>query len=51
MTQLAWDNIGTRLFETGIDRAVLYLMDNNGAYPLGVPWSVLCHIQMNMPLE
>jgi len=41
MTQLVWSDTGKRFFETGIDRAVLYLMDSNGRYPLGVPWNGL----------
>jgi len=44
MTKLIWDDIGKRLFETGIDKAVLYLMDSNGVYPLGVPWNGLTSI-------
>lgn len=34
MTKLLWDQSGTRLFETGIDRGVLYLEDFSG-----VSWS------------
>lgn len=41
MTQLVWDDTGKRLFETGVDRCVLYVMDNNGAYPLGMAWNGL----------
>lgn len=41
MTKLVWDDTGKRFFETGIDHAVLYVMDTNGAYPLGVPWNGL----------
>ena len=44
MTRLIWDDTGKRLFETGIDKAVLYLMDANGSYPLGVPWNGLTSI-------
>lgn len=33
MTTLAWDGIGQRFFETGLDRGVLYLSDGSG-----VPW-------------
>jgi hypothetical protein len=39
MTRLVWDDTGKRFFETGIDKAVLYVMDSGGAYPLGVPWN------------
>jgi hypothetical protein len=41
MTKLIWDDTGKKFFETGIDRAVLYPMDENGAYPLGIPWNGL----------
>lgn len=41
MTLLVWDDTGKRFYETGIDKGVLYVMDQNGAYPLGVPWNGL----------
>ena len=41
MTRLVWDDTGKRYFETGVDRGVLFVMDANGAYPLGVPWNGL----------
>lgn len=44
MTRLTWDDTGKRFFETGIDKAVLYVMDANGAYPLGVPWNGLISV-------
>ncbi len=39
MTRLVWDQTGERLYETGSDRAVLYLEDEHGAYPKGVAWN------------
>lgn len=40
MTRLVqWDETAKRLFETGIDRAVLYPMSNTGTYPAGVAWN------------
>lgn len=36
MTALTWDASGERLYETGIDRGVLYLSDGSG-----VPWNGL----------
>lgn len=39
MSQLVWDAAGAREFETGVDKAVLYLQDGTGAYPKGVAWS------------
>ncbi len=41
MTRLAWDEVGTRKFETGVDHGVLYLPDAGGAYTDGVPWNGL----------
>lgn len=41
MTALTWDQVGERLFETGVDHGVLYLLDNTGVYPEGVPWNGL----------
>jgi len=41
MTQLVWDDTGKRFYETGVDRCVLYLMEGNGEYPLGIPWNGL----------
>lgn len=41
MTRLAWDAVGERYFETGVDKAVLFVMDANGDYMTGVPWNGL----------
>jgi hypothetical protein len=41
MTVLTWDNIGDRLYETGVDHGVLYQLDPSGAYVDGVPWNGL----------
>lgn len=38
--QLAWDQIGERLFETGIDRGVLYVASGS-SYSKGVAWNGL----------
>lgn len=38
MAELEWDNVGERFFETGIDRGVLYIPEDEN---LGVPWSGL----------
>lgn len=40
MFNIEWDKVGERFYETGVDRAVLYLQ-KNGAYPEGVAWSGL----------
>ena len=41
MAKLVWDAVGSRLFETGVSNGVLYVRDNTGAYPTGVPWNGL----------
>jgi hypothetical protein len=41
MTALTWDNVGQRLYETGVDHGVLYVQDSDGTYPLGVAWNGL----------
>jgi hypothetical protein len=41
MTQLTWDNVGERRYETGVDRGVLYLPDETGAYDEGYAWNGL----------
>lgn len=39
MSQLSWDKDGERLFETGVDRVVLYPMNSQGVYQKGVAWN------------
>ena len=41
MTQLVWDQVGDRLYETGIDHGVLYLPDTSGDYVDGYAWNGL----------
>lgn len=43
---LSWDGIGDRLFETGIDRGVLYLL-TAGAYDTGFAWNGLISASEN----
>lgn len=38
--KLTWDKTGERIYETGVDRGVLYPMEN-GAYTAGVAWNGL----------
>ena len=40
---LVWDQTGERLYETGVDRGVLYVFDN-GAYGAGVAWNGLTNV-------
>lgn len=44
MSELVWDDTGNKFFETGVDHGVLYVMDSNGDYPLGVAWNGLINI-------
>ena len=44
MTKLAWDQTGTRLYETGVDRGVLYIPDGAGAYSHGYAWNGLVSV-------
>ncbi len=39
MAKLVWDALGTHLFETGVDHAVLYPVGSNGTYPAGIAWN------------
>lgn len=39
--RLLWDQVGERRYETGVDRGVLYLSDENGAYDNGYAWNGL----------
>lgn len=41
MTALTWDQVGERLYETGVDRGVLYIPDASGVYDTGVAWNGL----------
>lgn len=44
MTRLAWDGIGDRLYETGVDHGVLYIPTVLGVYSTGVPWNGLTNV-------
>lgn len=42
MTQISWDNVGERRYETGVDHGVLYQIDpDTNEYVDGVPWNGL----------
>lgn len=41
MTRIDWDGSGNRLFETGVDRGVLFIPNGFGVYDTGVPWNGL----------
>lgn len=37
--KLVWDKVGEKLWETGVDRTVLFPMNSSGGYAAGVAWS------------
>lgn len=41
MTALTWDQVGERLYETGVDHGVLYIPNASGIYDKGVAWNGL----------
>lgn len=41
MTKLTWDDPGTRKFENGVDKGVLYLSSGGGVYDSGYAWNGL----------
>lgn len=41
MAVIQWDKAGQRLYETGVDRGVLFIPDNTGAYAAGYAWNGL----------
>lgn len=41
MAVLTWDQVGERLYETGVDRGVLYIPNGSGVYDMGYAWNGL----------
>jgi hypothetical protein len=41
MAPLTWDDVGEKLYETGVDHGVLYLPDPAGVYNTGFAWNGL----------
>ena len=41
MPKILWDQAGERLYETGVDRGVLYIPNNVGVYDTGFAWNGL----------
>lgn len=44
MAKIKWDETGKRLYETGVEQGVLYVQDETGNYPKGVPWNGLISV-------
>lgn len=47
MSRLIWDETGSRFYELGVSRGVLYLQNAQGAYPNGVVWNGLTQVSEN----
>lgn len=45
--KLSWDDTGSRLFETGVSKAILYPMDSSGNYTEGVAWNGLVSVTVS----
>lgn len=45
--KITWDEIGERLYETGVKQAVLYPMSDEGTYDKGVAWNGVTAINEN----
>lgn len=41
MAKMEWDKTGERLWETGVEQAALFLLDDAGKYVNGEPWNGL----------
>lgn len=41
MPEITWNQVGERVYETGVDHGVLYIPDETGAYATGVAWNGL----------
>ena len=39
MAKLIFDEVGTRFYEAGVSKAVLFVQNDTGAYPKGVAWN------------
>jgi hypothetical protein len=44
MARLKWDQVGERVYETGVDHGVLYSPNANGEYNEGVVWNGLVSV-------
>lgn len=44
MPRLVWDDTGKKFYETGVDRGVLYPVQEGGAYTKGVAWNGLTNV-------
>ena len=42
--RVEWDKVGERLYETGVDRGVIYPQEADGTYPKGAAWNGLTDV-------
>lgn len=42
--RIEWDKVGERLYETGVDRGVIYPQTASGTYPKGEAWNGLTEV-------
>lgn len=44
MAKITWDSTGSRFYETGVSKGVLYVQESDGTYDTGIPWNGLTSI-------
>lgn len=44
MAKISWDNVGEKIWETGVDHGVIYTPTAHGVYGGGVPWNGLTSV-------
>lgn len=47
MSKLTWDSTGTRYYETGVSKGVLFVQKDDGTYDDGVAWNGLISVSEN----
>ena len=47
MSKLTWDQVGEKLYETGVSQGVLYTAKSEGGYNNGVAWNGLTQVSEN----
>lgn len=47
MSKIVWDETGQRIYETGVDRGVLYLPNQSNVFTDGVAWNGLISVSEN----
>ncbi len=47
MSKLVWDATGSRFYETGVSKGVLYVQKSDGTYDKGVAWNGLTSVSEN----